>query len=136
MTPDEARDFIRTNHHAVLATTRKDGWPQMSPVAVAVDDEGMVELSTRETAIKVKNLRRDPHLSLCLLSNGFFGAWGQVEGTAEIVEQPDALPLLEDYYRRVAGEHPDWADYRRAMVAERRVLVRFLIERAGPTVSG
>ena len=108
----------------------------MSPVTVVVDGEGRVALSTRETAIKVKNLRRDPHISLCLLPDGFFGSWGQVEGVAEIVEQPEALDLLADYYRRVAGEHPDWAEYRAAMIAERRVLVRFTIERAGPTVSG
>jgi PPOX class probable F420-dependent enzyme len=86
--------------------------------------------------MKVKNLRRDPRLSLCLLNRGFFGDWGQVEGTAEIVEQPAALPLLVEYYRRISGEHPDWDDYRAAMQREQRVLVRFDIERAGPTVQG
>ena len=120
----------------MLATFRRDGRPQLSPVAAGIDDEGRVEISTRETAMKVKNLRRDPRISLCLLSPGFYGEWGQVEGTAEIVEQPEALDLLVDYYRRIAGEHPDWDEYRQAMIDEKRVLVRFDIERAGPTVAG
>jgi PPOX class probable F420-dependent enzyme len=127
---------VRAHHRGVLATFRRDGRPQLSPVTVGVDDEGRIEISTREPSVKVKNLRRDPRLSLCLLNPGFYGDWGQVEGTAEIVEQPAALPLLVDYYRRISGEHPDWDDYRTAMQREKRVLVRFEIERAGPTVEG
>ena len=136
MTPDEARAFLRGNHQAVLATFRRDGRPQLSPVAAGLDDEGRVEISSRETAMKVKNLRRDPRISLCLLSPGWYGQWGQVEGTAEIVDRPEALDLLVGYYRRIAGEHPDWDEYRQAMIDEKRVLVRFAIERAGPTVEG
>ena len=136
MTPDEARVFLRTNHNAVLATFRRDGRPQLSPVTAGVDDDERVEISTRETAIKVKNLRRDPRISLCLLNPGFYGEWGQVEGTAEIVDQPEALELLVGYYRRISGEHPDWDEYRQAMIDEKRVLVRFAIDRAGPTVEG
>ena len=127
---------MRAHHLAVLATFRRDGRPQLSPVTAGVDDDGRIEISTREPSMKVKNLRRDPRVSLCLLQRSFFGAWGQVEGTAEIVEQPEALDLLVDYYRRMAGEHEDWDDYRAAMVREQRVLVRFDIERAGPNVSG
>ena len=93
-------------------------------------------ISTRQTAIKTKNLRRDPRVSVIVMSPGFYGEWAQVEGTAEIVEQPEALDLLVDYYRRMAGEHDDWDDYRAAMVREQRVLVRFDIERAGPNVAG
>lgn len=131
-----AREFLSSHHHAVLATTRADGRPQLSPVIVAVDDEGRVLISTREGAVKVRNLRRDPHASLAAFPDGFYGDWVQVEGTAEIVELPDALDLLVDYYRRAAGEHPDWDGYRAAMVEQRRVVLRFAIERAGPTVSG
>jgi PPOX class probable F420-dependent enzyme len=131
-----AREFIRENHRAVLSTTRRDGRAQLSPVTVAVDDEGRVILSTRETAVKVANLRRDPHASLAVMTDGFYGEWVQVEGPAEIVPLPEALELLVDYYRRVSGEHPNWAEYREAMVAQRRVLVRVRIERAGPNVSG
>jgi PPOX class probable F420-dependent enzyme len=136
MTPDEARAFLRDNHRAVMATFRSDGRPQLSPVTAAVDDQGRVMISTRQTAMKTKNLRRDPRISLCLLNDGFFGDWAQVEGSAEIVELPEAMDLLVDYYRRVSGEHPDWDDYRAAMERDKRVVVRFTIERAGPTVAG
>ena len=136
MTPDEARAFLRDNHQAVLATFRRDGRPQLSPVGAGIDDEGRVEISSRETAMKVKNLRRDPRISLCLLGPHWYAQWGQVEGIAEIVAQPEALDLLVGYYRRIAGEHPDWDEYRQAMIDEKRVLVRFAIDRGGPTVEG
>jgi len=136
VTPDEARACLRDNHQAVLATFRRDGRPQLSPVAAGIDDEGRVEISSRETAMKVKNLRRDPRISLCLLGPHWYAQWGQVEGIAEIVAQPEALDLLVGYYRRIAGEHPDWDEYRQAMIDEKRVLVRFVIDRAGPTVEG
>jgi PPOX class probable F420-dependent enzyme len=136
VTPDEARAFLRDNHQAVLATFRRDGRPQLSPVGAGIDDEGRVEISSRETAMKVKNLRRDPRISLCLLGPHWYAQWGQVEGIAEIVAQPEALDLLVGYYRRIAGEHPDWDEYRQAMIDEKRVLVRFAIDRAGPTVEG
>ena len=136
MTPEEARDFVRAHHQAVLATFRRDGRPQLVPVLAGVDDEGRIEISTPGASMKVKNLRRDPRISLCLLGPAFYGGWGQVEGTAEIVEQPGSLELLVDYYRRISGEHPDWDEYREAMRGEKRVLIRFEIERAGPTVSG
>ena len=133
---EHAREFIRVNHHAILHTFRSDGRPQMSPVACGVDDEGRVIVSTRETAMKTKNLQRDPRASLCVISDGFFGEWVQVDGTATVVSLPDALDGLVDYYRKVAGEHPDWDDYRNAMQREQRVLVRIDLERAGPTKSG
>jgi PPOX class probable F420-dependent enzyme len=131
-----AREFIRAHHRAVLATTRADGRPQLSPVTAAVDDEGRVLISTRETAVKTRNLARDPHASLCVLNDGFFGEWVAVEGTAEIVHLPEALDLLVSYYRSVSGEHPDWDDYRAAMVRDQRVIVRITLTRAGPDFHG
>jgi PPOX class probable F420-dependent enzyme len=128
--------FAGENHHAVLATRRKDGSPQMSPVAVGVDGEGRIIISSRETAIKVKNLRRDPAASLCLLNDAFYGAWAQVEGPAEIVSLPDAMDGLVEYYRNISGEHPDWDDYRAAMQRDQRCLIRITPERAGPNISG
>ena len=133
---EHARDFIRLNHHAILHTFRADGSPQMSPVACGVDDDGNVIVSTRETAMKTRNVRRDPRASLCVISDGFFGEWVQVDGTATVVSLPDALDGLVDYYRKVAGEHPDWDDYRAAMERERRVLLRISIDRVGPNQSG
>ena len=136
MKADEAREFIAAHHRAVLATERADGRPQLSPVLCAVDDDGRVIISTRETAVKTKNVRRHPHASLCVVSDGFFGPWVQVEGPAEVISLPEAMDLLVDYYRRTAGEHPDWDEYRAAMERDRRVIVRVSIERAGPDVSG
>jgi PPOX class probable F420-dependent enzyme len=133
---DKARAIVREQHRAVLATLRDDRTPQMTPVLVALDDDGRVLVSTRETAVKVRNLRRDPRLWLCVLPDGFFGRWVQVEGRAEIVSLPDAMDGLVDYYRRVSGEHEDWDGYRAAMQRERRVLVRVTLTRAGPDRAG
>jgi len=136
MNLDEAHQFLRENHRAVLSTFRADGRPQLSPVAVGVDSEGRAVVSSRETAFKVKNLRRDPRASFCAVSDSWYGPWLQAEGTASIVSLPDAMEPLIEYYRSLAGEHPDWDDYRAAMERERRVIVRIELERAGPDRQG
>jgi PPOX class probable F420-dependent enzyme len=136
MDRDAALEYIRSNHRGVLATTRADGSTQMSPVTAGVDDQGRVEISTRETAFKVKHLRALPYATYCGIADGFFGDWVQVEGPVEIVELPDAMEPLVEYYRRISGEHPDWDDYRAAMERDRRVLLRLNVERAGPNQSG
>ncbi len=133
---EHAREFIRANHRAVLATTRSDVRPQLSPVTVGVAADSRVLISTRETAMKTKNLMRDPRAWLCVMNDGFFGEWVQAEGTAEIIRLPEAMELLVDYYRRVAGEHPDWDDYRNAMRRDQRVIVAITLGRAGPDRSG
>jgi PPOX class probable F420-dependent enzyme len=133
---DAAREVLAAQHHAVLATYRREGGPQLSPVTVGVDADGNAVISSRQTAYKVKNLRRDPRASLCVLPDGFFGNWIQIDGTASIVDLPEAMDGLVDYYRRNAGEHPDWDDYRAAMEREKRVLIRIRIERAGPDRAG
>jgi len=131
-----ATSFLSTHPRAILATTRSDGRPQLSPIVAAVDDHGRVLISTRETAVKAGNLARDPRASLCVINDGFFGEWIQAEGTAELIHLPDALPVLEDYYRRISGEHPDWDEYRDAMRRDKRLIIRIAIDRAGPDVSG
>jgi PPOX class probable F420-dependent enzyme len=133
---EQARDYLRANHRAVLATMRRDGTPQMSPVACAVDASGAVVVSSRERAIKTKNVRRDPRAWLCVFPDAFFGGFVQVEGDVTVVSLPEAMDGLVDYYRNVAGEHPDWDDYRAAMENEQRVLIRLELTRAGPDVSG
>jgi len=133
---DEARDVVAEQHHAVLATLRRDGTPQMSPVAATVDDQGRVVVSTRKTAFKVRNLRRDPRAWLCVLPDGFYGRWIQVGGSVRIVELPEAMEGLVDYYRRVSGEHPDWEDYRAAMERDQRVLLQIELSSAGPDREG
>ena len=132
----EARQFLATHHCAVLTTQRRDGRLQMSPVTVGVDAAGCAIVSSRDTAYKTRHLRRDPRASLCVFVEAFYGPWVQIEGTAEVVTLPEAMEPLVDYYRRLAGEHPDWDDYRRAMIADRRALIRITIERAGPDRQG
>ncbi len=136
MDVEGALRFVADHHHAVLATHRRDGSPQLSPVACSVDDDGRIVISSRESGIKTKNLVRDPNASLCVISDGFFGEWVQVDGRAEVVSLPEAMEPLVDYYRQVSGEHPDWDEYRAAMERERRVVIRVTPERAGPNVSG
>ena len=134
---DEARALLRTQHRAVLATWRSDGTPQLSPVTVGVDEAGYAVISSRQTAYKVRNLRRDPRAYLCVFPDSFFGGrWVQVDGTVTVVDLPEAMEPLVAYYRSVSGEHPDWDDYRAAMVRDRRVLLRMEITRAGPDRSG
>ena len=133
---DQARDFIEANHRGILLTHRSDGGPQMSPIVAGVDSDGYVVVSSRETAYKVKNLRRDPRVSVCMFTDGFYGQWVQIDGAAEIVSLPEAMDALIDYYRLLSGEHPDWDEYRAAMLEERRVLIRIFPERAGPTRFG
>jgi PPOX class probable F420-dependent enzyme len=131
-----ALTFLRDHSHAILATTRADGRPQMSPIVASVDADGQIAISSRETAVKVKNLRRDPFASLCVVNDGFYGEWVQLEGPATILSLPDAMEHLVEYYRSLSGEHPDWDDYREAMVRDQRVIIRVRPERAGPNVSG
>jgi PPOX class probable F420-dependent enzyme len=133
---DAARSFLREHSRSVLATNRRDGTPQMSPVAHAVGGDGRVNISSRETAFKVRNLRRDPQASLCVIADEWFGPWIQVDGTTTIASLPEALDLLVEHYRSLQGEHPDWDDYRRAMVRDQRCIIQLTIERAGPDRHG
>jgi PPOX class probable F420-dependent enzyme len=133
---DEARGFIRSNHRGVLANRRPSGGIQQTPVLVTVDDEGRAIISSRETAYKTRNLRRDPWAQLCVFTDRFFGSWVYVEGTAEVVSLPEAMDLLIDYYKRFPGENPDWDEYRERMRREKRVLLRIRLERAGPDRQG
>jgi PPOX class probable F420-dependent enzyme len=120
----------------VLATLRRDGRPQLSPVLVGTDDDGSLIISTRETALKTANVRRQPWASVCVFNDRFFGEWIQAEGRVSVESLPAAMDALVRYYRLVAGEHPDWDDYRAAMQRERRVLLRIHVDRAGPSRSG
>lgn len=135
-TQDDVLSFIRAHHRGVLATVRHDGLAQMSPVLVGADDDGSLVISTRETAMKTANVRRRGWASVCVFGDAFFGEWVQAEGAATIESLPAAMEGLVRYYRIVAGEHPDWDDYRAAMKRERRVLLRIHVDRVGPTRAG
>ncbi|WP_461023995.1 PPOX class F420-dependent oxidoreductase [Thalassiella azotivora] len=136
MDVEEALRFVGGNHRAVMVTYRRDGSPTTSPVTASVDGDGRVVVSTRETAMKVRHVRRDPRALLCVFTDGFYGPWVQVEGRVEVVSLPEAMDGLVAYYRGVAGEHPDWDDYRAAMERERRCLLRMTVQRAGPDRQG
>ena len=133
---DELLDFIRPRHRGILATTRIDGRPQLSPVTMGVDDEGRIVVSTYPERAKSRNASRSPHGSMCVLSDEFNGEWVQVDGEVEVVEQPRAVEALVDYYRCISGEHPDWDEYRRAMTKQGKVLLRLSIQRWGPISRG
>ncbi len=136
MDQEAARQFIRGNHRAVLATVRSDGTPQLSPVVAGIDEDGYVAISTRETAVKVRNVERRPRASLCVIQDSFFGRFVQVGGPADVVRLPDAMERLVSLYRSISGEHPDWEEFRQDMRDQRRVVLRIAIESAGPDVAG
>ena len=136
MDVEEARAFLRANHRAVLGTHHPDGRIQLSPVTVGVDADGRAVISTRETAVKVRNLRRDPRATLCVMNDGFYGNWLLVDGEATVLSLPAAMEPLVTYYRDISGEHPDWDDYRAAMERDRRVIVQVALHRVGPNYQG
>jgi PPOX class probable F420-dependent enzyme len=133
---DALLDFVRDRHHVVLVTRRRDGEPQLSPVAAGVDEEGRVVIATYPERAKVRNLRRDPRASLLVLSDDWDGAWVQCDGTGEVVDLPEAVEPLVDYFRAIAGEHDDWDEYRQAMIDQGKCLVRVTVERWGPIATG
>jgi PPOX class probable F420-dependent enzyme len=128
--------FLAPRHRAILITTRADGRPQSSPVSCGVDAEGRIVISSYPERAKVTNLRRDPRVSVCVLSDDWNGPWVQVDGTAEVLDLPDALEPLVDYYRSISGEHPDWDEYREAMRRQGKSLIRVTITGWGPLATG
>lgn len=129
-------DFIRPRHHLLLMTRRSDGSPQASPVTGGVDTEGRIVISSYPERAKARNLHRDPRAGVLVLSDDFGGAWVQVDGTAEVLELPDALEPLVEYFRVISGEHPDWDEYRAAMVAQGKCLIRVTPTSWGPIATG
>ena len=137
VTRDELLDFIRIRHHGIVITTRQDGRPQASPVTCGVDDEGRIVIATYPERAKTRNARRDPgHVSMLFLSDDFGGPWVQVDGTAEVFDVPDAVEPLVEYFRSISGEHPDWAEYRQAMVTQGKSLLRITPVSWGPVATG
>jgi PPOX class probable F420-dependent enzyme len=129
-------DFVRSRHHLVLVTRRRDGRPQLSPVTGGIDAQGRVVIATYPQRAKVANLRREPAASVLVLSDDWDGPWVQLDGRAEVIDLPEAVEALVEYFRAVAGEHPDWDEYRQAMVDQGKCLVRVTIERWGPIATG
>ncbi|MCF0091636.1 PPOX class F420-dependent oxidoreductase [Micromonospora sp. MH99] len=133
---DALLDFLRPRHRVVLMTTRADGRPQSSPVSAGIDGQGRLVVSTYPERAKVTNIRRDPRVSACVLSDDWNGPWVQLDGTAEVLDLPEALEPLVEYFRSISGEHPDWDDYRAAMVRQGKALIRVTIDAWGPIATG
>nr|BFE60919.1 PPOX class F420-dependent oxidoreductase [Dactylosporangium thailandense] len=129
-------EFLSPRHHAVVITTRADGRPQASPVTCGVDTQGRIVVSTYPERAKAANLRRDPRVSVLVLSDEWNDAWVQVDGTAEVIDMPEALEPLVDYFRCISGEHPDWDEYRQAMRDQGKSLIRITVDRWGPVATG
>jgi PPOX class probable F420-dependent enzyme len=133
---DEMLAFVRPRHHMILIASRRDGRPQASPVTAGVDPAGRIVISTYPERAKTHNLRRSPDCSVLVLSDDFGGAWLQVDGTAEVLELPEALEPLVEYFRCISGEHSDWDEYRAAMVEQGKSLLRITPTRWGPIATG
>ena len=133
---DALLEFLRPRHQAVLLTRRRSGGPQLSPVTCGVDGEGRIVVSTYPQRAKARNAGRDAEVSLCVLSPEWDGPWVQVDGRAELLELPDALEAFVEYYRSISGEHPDWDEYRAAMIRQGKALLRITVTGWGPVATG
>ena len=129
-------EFLKTRHHAILSTRRADGSPQLSPLTCGVDEQGRLVVATYPKRAKVVNIRRSPQVSVCVLSDEWNGPWVQLDGTAEVIDLPDAVEPLVDYFRSISGEHPNWDEYREAMRNQGKSLIRVTIDRWGPIATG
>ena len=133
---DGLLDFVRPRHRFVLITRRQDGTPQASPVTGGVDDSGRLVVATYPERAKTRNARRDPEVSVLVISDDWNGPWVQVDGTAEVLDVPDALDAFVEYFRNISGEHPDWDEYRQAMLDQGKSLIRVTPTRWGPVATG
>ncbi|MEU6028570.1 PPOX class F420-dependent oxidoreductase [Streptomyces tauricus] len=132
----ELLDFVRPRHRAILLTRRADGSPQGSPLTCGVDDSGRIVVSTYPERAKTRNAKRDERVSLIVLSDDWNGPWVQIDGTAEVIDSPDSVEPLVEYFRNISGEHPDWAEYRQAMLKQGKSIIRITPEKWGPVATG
>ena len=128
-------EFARGKHHLVLATTRRDGRPQLSPVTGVLTDAGEILVSTYPRRAKARNIRRNPAVSVLVMGD-FDGAWVQVDGDAVVEDMPEAGDGLVEYFRAISGEHSDWDEYRQAMADQGKSLIRVRPTRWGPIATG
>ncbi|MFJ8954196.1 PPOX class F420-dependent oxidoreductase [Streptomyces sp. NPDC102340] len=133
---DELLDFVRPRHRALLITARADGTPQASPLTCGVDGDGRIVVSTYPERAKTRNAKRDPRVSLVVLSDEWNGPWVQIDGAAEVIDSPDSVEALVEYFRCISGEHPDWDEYREAMVKQGKSIIRVTPEKWGPVATG
>ncbi len=133
----DAQDFLKDNHHGVLVARKKDGSLQMTLVSPVIDADGKVIVTSRETTYKVKNIRRNPQISLLVFGGQFHGSnYIQIDGKAEIIPQPQAMDIVLDWHRQIRGEPASWDEVREKTKAERRIAMRITIEKVGPQSRG
>jgi PPOX class probable F420-dependent enzyme len=133
---DELLDFVRPRHRALLLTARADGTPQASPLTCGVDDSGRIVVSTYPERAKTRNAKRNPRVSVVVLSDDWNGPWVQIDGTAEVIDSPESVEPLVEYFRNISGEHPDWDEYRAAMLKQGKSIIRITPQRWGPVATG
>lgn len=133
---DELLDFVRPRHRALLLTRRVDGSPQASPLTCGVDDSGRIVMSTYPERAKTRNAKRDERVSVVVLSDDWNGAWVQIDGVAEVIDSPESVEPLVEYFRNISGEHPDWDEYREAMVKQGKSIIRVTPVKWGPVATG
>ncbi|MER7665330.1 MULTISPECIES: PPOX class F420-dependent oxidoreductase [unclassified Streptomyces] len=133
---DELLEFVRPRHRAILLTARADGSPQGSPLTCGVDDSGRIVMSTYPERAKTRNAKRNPRVSVIVLSDDWDGPWVQIDGEAEVIDAPDSVEPLVEYFRNISGEHPDWAEYREAMRKQGKSIIRVTPRRWGPIAKG
>ncbi|MEU1087448.1 PPOX class F420-dependent oxidoreductase [Streptomyces sp. NPDC005892] len=133
---DELLAFVRPRHRALLITARSDGRPQASPLTCGVDDSGRIVVSTYPERAKTRNAKRDDRVSVVVLSDDWNGPWVQIDGTAEVIDAPDSVEPLVEYFRNISGEHPDWDEYRAAMLKQGKSIIRITPERWSPIATG
>ncbi len=129
-------EFLKTRHNGLVITTRADGVPQASPVTCGVDEQGRIVVSTYPQRAKARNARRNPNVSIVVLSDAFGDAWVQVNGTAELIDAAADVEPLVEYFRCIAGEHSDWDEYRAAMIKQGKTLLRITPESWSPIATG
>ncbi|WP_186627759.1 PPOX class F420-dependent oxidoreductase [Rhodococcus sp. BP22] len=132
----EILDFVAPRHHLTLITGKRDGGVQVSPVTAGLDSEGRIVIATYPERAKVHNIRRNPSVTALIHSDEWNDAYVQIDGTAEIIDLPDSVEPLVEYFRSVAGEHSDWDEYREAMRKQGKSLIRITIESWGPIAEG
>jgi PPOX class probable F420-dependent enzyme len=133
---DAMLDFVRPRHRMVLVTHRADGSPQVSPVTGGVDPDGRIVISTYPRRAKIANLKRTPDCTVMVQSDEWNDPWLQVDGTAEVIDAPDSVEPLVEYFRCISGEHPDWDEYRQAMLDDEKSVIRITPTRWGPVATG
>ena len=133
---EELLDFVRPRHRALLLTRRADGSPQASPLTCGVDDSGRIVMSTYPERAKTRNAKRDERVSLLVLSDDWNGPWVQIDGSAEVIDSPESVEPLVEYFRNISGEHPDWDEYREAMVKQGKSIIRVTPVKWGPVATG